>query len=205
MASRWLSNGPISIRHRVGWVFVGFTLLVTGPVFAAAFVPVRPTTAAIAVTAIVLTVISYIYFVAPRIVVAEEAIRVENSWREHTVPWGALIDVDTRFQLTLLTAQGAVHVQAAPSPGGFSAMRAKADEDFATSRVSRQRGGALRPGDLPNSPSGALASVIRGHWQDLVESGAIDTAQVSATRLRVAHLVLTLGGVALAVILWVLA
>lgn len=205
MTSRWLPSGRISARHATGWVFLAFTLLVTLPVLVAAFLPVRAATPAVAATAIVLTVIAYIYFVTPRIVVDEDAIRVENSWREHTVPWGAIIDVDTRFQLTLVTPQGRVHAQAAPSPGGLSAMRSRADRDQATARVNQQRAGALRPGDLPSTPSGALAATIRGHWQDLVEAGTIDTSEVVTTRPRMTHLVLTFGGIALAVGLWLLA
>lgn len=205
MASRWFPEGPIRVRPRTGWVFLLCTLIVTGPVFASAFLPVRPTTPAIAVLALSVTVIAYVYFVAPRIVVAEDAIRVENSWREHVVPWDALVDVETRFNLTLVTAEDRVHVQAAPSPGGLTAMRSRPDQDRATTRVTGQRGGALRPGDLPSSLSGSLAAVIRGHWQDLVEAGAIVPGARVSTTPRVAHLALSIGGPALGLVLWLLA
>ena len=205
MASRWFPDGPLRVRPRTGWVFLFFTSLVTVPVLVAGFVPVRSSTAAIAATALTLTVTAYIYFVAPRVVVDEDAIRVENSWREHVVPWGALVDVETRFNLTLVTTQGRVHAQAAPSPGGLSAMRNRPDPDAATARVSARHGGAVRPGDLPNSLSGALAAVIRGHWQDLVEAGSLDHGETPTTSLRVTHLALTLGGSALSVVFWLLA
>ncbi|MCA1782666.1 MAG: PH domain-containing protein [Dermatophilaceae bacterium] len=205
MASRWLSGGPVVARPRTGWVFVFFTMLVTVPIFASAFMPVRSSSAAIATTAMAITVIAYIYFVAPRVVVDEEAVRVENSWRSHVVPWGAIIEVETRFNLTLVTPQGAVHAQAAPSPGGLSAMRSRPDPDRATTRVQAQRGGAVRPGDLPSSLSGSLALVIRGHWQDLVEAGSLDTAARLTTTPRLTHLALTLGGLALSAVLWLLA
>ena len=48
MTSRWFPEGPITVRPRTGWVFLFLTTLVTGPVLVSAFVPVRPTTAAVA-------------------------------------------------------------------------------------------------------------------------------------------------------------
>lgn len=205
MASRWFPGGQVSVRPRTGWVFLFFTALVTVPIVIAAFVPLRATTAAIAVTALTLTVIAYIYFVAPRVVVGEDSIRVENSWREHVVPWGAIVDIETRFNLTLVTSTGRIHAQAAPSPGGLSAMRSHPDPDRATARVSAQRAGAVRPGDLPSSLSGSLALVIRGHWQDLVEAGSLNPGDAPTTSPRVTHLALTLGGLALSIVLWLLA
>ena len=205
MASRWFPDGPIRVRPRTGWVFLACTLLVTGPVLVSAFTPVRSTTPAIAALALSATALAYIYFVAPRIEVGEDAIRVQNSWREHVVPWGSLVDVETRFNLTLVTAEGSVHVQAAPSPGGLTAMRSRPDRDRATTRATDHGGGAVRPGDLPSSLSGALAAVIRGHWQDLVEAGAIDPGQRVQTSPRVTHLSLSIGGPALALVLWLLA
>ena len=204
MPSRWFPEGPITVRPRTGWVFLFFTMLVTVPVGIAAFVPLRSTTAAIATTALVLTVVAYIYFVAPRVVVGEDAIRVENSWREHVVPWGALLDVETRFSLTLVTAQGRIHAQAAPAPAGLISRRSRPDEAAAGPPTSPPRSGPVGPGDLPNSLSGALAAVIRGHWQDLVEAGTLVPGEPATTSPRVIHLALTLGGSALAMVLWLL-
>jgi hypothetical protein len=205
MTSRWFPEGPISVRPRSGWVFLFFTMLVTVPVGVAAFFPPRSTTAALATTALVVTVIAYIYFVAPRVVVGEDAIRVENAWREHVVPWGALVDVETRFTLTLVTAQGRIHAQAAPGPSGLTARRRSPDEEIATERVGSQGPGAVHSGHQPTSLSLALASVIRGHRRDLVEAGALDPGEPVTTSPRVTHLALTLGGLALVLLLWLVA
>lgn len=186
MASRRLPTGPVTARPRSGWVFLGFTLLVTVSFLMAAFAPVRSSTPALATLAVVVSAIAYIYFVAPRLVIDDEAIRVENSWRTHVVPWGALVEVETRFGLVLVTAQGTVHVQAAPSPG-LSALRRGGDPDRGTGR--------------PGSP----ATLIRDHWQALRDAGALDPSAEVTTRPRVTHLSLTWGGAALAAVLWVLA
>ena len=180
-------------------------LVVAIPTTVGAFTPVTRLTAAVVATALLAVAITYLYFVGPRITIAEEAITVDNPWRRHVIPWGALIDINTRFHLTLVTAQGPVHALAAPSPGGFSAMRSKPDQDARTGRVHRQGAGGMRPGDLPNHGSGQLAAVVRGHWQDRVEAGDLDTAAVMTTSPRVGNLVVTLGGLVLVGVLWLLA
>lgn len=184
---------------------MALVLVVALPTAVGAFLPVTRLTAAVVVTALVAVAITYVYFVAPRITIAEEAITVDNPWRSHVIPWGALIDVNTRFHLTLVTAEGPVHALAAPSPGGFAAMRSKPDQDARTGRVHRQGAGGVRPGDLPNHSSGQLAAVIRGHWQDRVEAEDLDTSEVATSAPRVINLVVTLGGLALVLVLWLLA
>lgn len=204
MASRWLPHGPIRSQRRSGWVFVVLVLVVAVPTAVGAFMPITGRTPAVVATALAAAVIAYVYFVAPTITVAEEAITVENPWRRHVVPWGALIDVNTRFQLTLVTPQGEVHALAAPSPGGFSAMRARPDADARTARIRRQGVGGVRAGDLPMQSSGQIAVVIRGHWQDRVEAGDLDHSEVATTTPRVVHLAITLGALMLPSILWLL-
>ena len=186
MASRRLPTGPVTVRTRSGWVLLGFTLLVTVSFLLAAFSPVRSTTPALATAAVVVSVIAYIYFVAPRLVIADDAVRVENSWRTHVVPWGAIVGVETRFGLALVTSEGTVHVQAAPSPG-LRAMRRGAEPERSTGE--------------PGSP----ATLIRDHWQGLRDDGALDPDAEVTTLPRVTHLSLTWGGPALAAVLWLLA
>lgn len=201
MASGSFSEGPVTVRPRSGWVFVLLTMLLTVPTGAVAFMPVRSSTPALATTAVVVTVIAYIYFVAPRIVIDEETIRVENSWREHVVPWGALVQVETRFALTLVTPDGSVHAQAAPGPGLPRARRSRPD--------GAREGRGTRHQEVDDAHgagvAGALATVIRGHVQDLRQAGTLDTTAQLETSPRVTHLSLTLGGLALVAVLWLLA
>lgn len=186
-------------------MFVVLVLIVAAPTAVGAFLPVTRLTAAVVASAVVAVTIAYLYFAAPTITVDEEAITVDNPWRRHVVPWGSLIDVNTRFHLTLVTAEGEVHVLAAPSPGGISAMRAKPDQDARTDLARRQGGAGLRAGDLPTQTSGQLATVVRGHWQDRVEAGDLDHSETATSTPRIGPLALTLGGLAVVLVLWVLA
>lgn len=203
MTSQTLSEEPITVRHGTGWVFLGFTMLVTVPVLLAAFAPVRSSTPALAVTALAVTVTAYVYFVAPRVIVSPAGITVENSWREHVIPWGALVDVETRFDLTLVTSQGRVHAQAAPTPGLMSGLRRRPDPGRPPGAAGPAPGRA-RPGGASPSVSEALAEVIRDHLAALGAAGALDRTQRPVTTLRVTSLALTAGGLALAVVLWLL-
>ena len=203
MASRWFPHGEVRVRNRTGWVFVALVALVALPTTAAAVTQGAELAATVVVSAVTAVVIAYIYFVTPEVTASEESIRVTNPWRRHVVPWGALIDVDTRFSLTLVTPRTRVHALGAPSPGGFSAMRSKADRDSATRRVQRQRAGLVRPGDLPATQSGALAAVIRGHLSDLVEAGTLRTDEQVQTTARVGSLAVTGGLLTLTAVLWI--
>lgn len=204
MASRWFPHGEVRVHNRTGWVFVALVALVAVPTTAAAVTQGVGLTVTVVVTAITALVIAYIYFVTPEVVATEESIRVTNPWRSHEVPWGALIDVDTRFSLTLVTPRTRVHALGAPSPGGFSAMRSKADRDSATRRVERQRAGLVRPGDLPATRSGALAAVIRGHLGDLAEAGRLGGEEQVQTTTRIGTLAVTGGLLTLTALLWLL-
>lgn len=202
MVSRWFPHGEVRVRNRTGWVFVALVALVATPAATAAVTQDAGLGASVVVTAVTAVVVAYIYFVTPEVVASEESIRVTNPWRRHVVPWGAVIDVDTRFSLTLVTPQTRVHALGAPSPGGFSAMRSKADRDSATRRIQRQRAGLVRPGDLPATQSGALAAVIRGHLSDLVEAGRLQTGERVQTTTRIGPLAVTGGLLSLTALLW---
>lgn len=205
MASRWLPEGRVRVRNTGGWLFVVLVGLVAVPVAVTTLLDPGPLTAAIVVTALTAVVLAHQYFVSPQVVVTEEEILVENPWRRHVVPWGSLIDVDTRFNLTLVTPAVRVSAFGAPSPGGFSAMRSKGDRDAATRRALRQQAGQLRAGDLPSNRSGALAAVIRGHWRDRVETGDLDTSEAVTTTPRRGALMVTGGLLSLTALLWLLA
>jgi hypothetical protein len=54
--------------------------------------------------------------------------------------------------------------------------------------AGRDSGGAgIRPGDLLDSPSGAVAFVIRRHWEELRDDGLLDAGAETGSVSRVAH------------------
>ncbi len=65
------------------------------------------------------------------------------------------------------------------------------------------QGGAIRPGDLLETPSGAVAFVIRSHWDDLRESGALDAGVEPGSVRRDWHwaTIVVMGALAVATVL----
>lgn len=193
MASRRFPAQGWRTRPRTAAVFVALVVLVAAPTAVSAVASGHPRSVAIVLTAAAVVYAAWAYFWRPLLVVEEQAITVVNPVRTHVVPWGALRDVDTRFNLTLITEDERIAVLAAPSPGGRTALRAEPDTDPAAQRALRAVDFAQRPGDQLSSSSGGAALIIRGHWRDLREAQSLPASGRVITRLNLA--VAGVGGV----------
>ncbi|WDF32504.1 PH domain-containing protein [Arthrobacter agilis] len=110
----------------------------------------------------------------PSVVFAADAVTLRNPIATVRVPWAALIDVDTKYALKLVTPTGSFTAWAAPAPGVWGTHAGKVEHLTNLPATSYGPGGSVRPGDLKNTDSGYAAYVVRSRWQDLVETGAID-------------------------------
>ena len=117
---------------------------------------------------------------APYLRVDDEGVRVANIFLEYTVPWAALIHVDTQYSLTLHTPARRIRVTAAPAPGQLAAFRATRAEK---ARLGRLTSGDIRPGDLPGTDSGTAAELVRGRWERLRDSGRVEAGAADRTRV----------------------
>lgn len=203
MASRWIPQGEVRLRARSGPVFLVLVGIVTVSPAVAALMRPDPTTAAIVVTAMAGAMLGWVYFGRPRLRVADDAITVVNPWREHRVPWHCLADIETRYQLTLVTADARYAALAAPGPGGREALRA-AERGVPTPEHKAETLGA-RPGDVLDTDAANAARLIRGHWQDLVNEGALDIDDPERPTSRIVWPVVlaSVGLPLLSVLLWV--
>lgn len=193
MASRQIPGGVQVLRAAGAKFFTVLVLLLTVPVLVSAFFPVTDRTPAIAVTALTAAYLGWTYFWRPLLRIEPEAVTIVNPWHTQVVPWESLIDIETRFWLTLVTPEGSYAAHAAPAPGGRRSFRTKGDD--ASKRAS----------DLVTSDSGHAATILRTHWQRLVEDGALDLGDprlVSSSRRDTPVMVLGIVGVVLSVALW---
>lgn len=110
----------------------------------------------------------------PAVVFAEDAVTLRNPLATIRVPWSALIDVDTKYALKLVTPTGSFTAWAAPAPGVWGTHAGKPEHVTNLPSTSYGPGGSIRPGDLKHTDSGYSAYLVRSRWQDLVESGAVD-------------------------------
>jgi hypothetical protein len=118
----------------------------------------------------------------PAVVLAEDAVTLRNPSATVRVPWAALIDVDTKYALKLVTPTGAFTAWAAPAPGVWGTHAGKPEHVTNLPSTSYGPGGSIRPGDLKNTDSGYAAYLVRSRWQDLVESGALDVDRPERAR-----------------------
>ena len=121
-------------------------------------------------------------FWRPCVEVSDAGVRVVNVTRTIRIPWPALRDVGTKWALTLDTAWGRYTAWSAPAPGARGALRTLVDrrrQPLAT------QPGTMAPGDLPDSPSGTAASVVRDRWDALRRAGHLDDPRLEHDRAPV--------------------
>lgn len=128
---------------------------------------------------------AFVAFWLPSIGVAEHEVTVRNVFSTWHVPWPAIQRVDTKYALTLYLpgVDGApgrkISAWASPAPNRYAAQVGMTKE---TKLAARNQGGAIRPGDLLDTPSGAVAFVIRSHWEDLREDGKLGPVEPGSLR-----------------------
>ncbi|MDR2252570.1 MAG: PH domain-containing protein [Bifidobacteriaceae bacterium] len=115
-------------------------------------------------------------FWAPDVRVDEDAVTVRNVAASHRVPWAAIARIDTKWALTLFTAQGRVTAFAAPAPSSLRRQRDAPAEIRHLPESTFDAGRSVRPGDLPGTASGDLAWVVRERWEATRDAGPTGAA-----------------------------
>lgn len=106
----------------------------------------------------------------PSVGVGEEGISVRNVTHRVEIPWEALIHLDTKHALTLLTPGQRFTAWSAPAPG---IMTSQIIGHRTPNREARAVGAAPRTGDLLGSDSGDAAMLIRDEWQRRLDEGLV--------------------------------
>ena len=132
---------------------------------------------------------------SPRVVVDDTEVTIENVVSTVRIPWAALIQVETRYSLTLHTPGRVFSATAAPAPGQLSGLNAARSER----RRGQGAGSLIRPGDLASTDSGRAADLVRSRWERLRDSGAIEAGVADATEVQVHPRVTTIVTIVLAV------
>ncbi|MDQ1606633.1 MAG: hypothetical protein QOJ18_1000 [Microbacteriaceae bacterium] len=137
----------------------------------------------------------------PFVQIDDDGVTLGNVLRTITVPWAALVHVDTKFALTLYTPGRHYAAWAAPAPGrGASNRAARAqgvsrprapmvgqpmvDLEAGSSSVLGDQGS--RPGDLLGTESGDAAYLVRSRWTALRDAGRLEVGAAETTKVTVA-------------------
>ncbi|MFD1211272.1 PH domain-containing protein [Arthrobacter sp. GCM10027362] len=121
----------------------------------------------------------------PAVVVGEAQVTLRNPLATIKVPWDALVTVDTKYALTLVTPRRKYSAWAAPAPGIFALYRARADHASGLPETTYGPAGSIRPGDLSHTDSGAAAYLVRKRWSELLADGTVEAGAADAARVAV--------------------
>ena len=127
--------------------------------------------------------LAFALFWLPRLDVEEHAVTVRNVFSTIVVPWPAIQLVDTKYALTLYTPEGRIAVWASPAPNRYASANAAAGD----ARLASNGTGAVRPGDLLSTSSGAAAFLIRRHLEQLRDDGRLDAGYEPGSIRRSIH------------------
>lgn len=119
----------------------------------------------------------------PSVQISDDGVTLNNLLSSISVPWSALINVDTKFALTLITSRGRFTAWAAPAPGVWGTHRGKPEHVRGLPATTYGPAESIRPGDLKNTDSGAVAFHVRTHWAELAEAGMLDAGSPEAANV----------------------
>jgi len=126
--------------------------------------------------------VAWALFWRPSITVSDAGVSLRNVLRTVELPWPAIRRVDTRYALTLETAFGTYTAWAAPTSTRHQAHQASPADLRGLPESTYGAAGSIRPGDLPSTPSGQAAALVRRRWEALRDAGHLDEARLERTR-----------------------
>lgn len=176
---------PVTVRSAVyRWYAVGTWVLLA--------VLCVPTVAAGGARLAVLPVFAYLAVLAwvvlwrPSLTVDEDGATVVNPWSRARVPFETLIEVSTKWALTLVTPRRRIAVFCAPQPGRFVAARVQRRirrEGDPHERKALERG--VHVGMLPGTESGDAAALVQDRWQRALDAGRVEAGAADELDVRV--------------------
>lgn len=120
----------------------------------------------------------------PVVSVGPSAVEIRNPVTTVRVPWAALIHVDTKYALKLVTPKGSYTAWAAPAPGVRGTYAGKPEHMQNLPGTSYGPAGSVRPGDLRNTDSGLAAFHVRSEWERQVDGGLVDPDITESTPVQ---------------------
>lgn len=188
MKSQYLQNPPVRFRTKTAPFYTWCAVLVALSLFIA--LANKGGVSALLKQGWGVLFLAYaVWYILGRsgVTVDEHEITVRNPFVSHTVNYAALIDISTRYHLTLVTASKRYQAFGIPASGMLASLTAHRQELRNLPSITYGLGHSLRTSDLPNSAAGALALIIRGYWQEQVEDGSlqnIEPVQISTVDVR---------------------
>lgn len=132
-------------------------------------------------------VLTFAAFWFPYVAVREDEIVIANVFTTWHVPWSAIRRIDTKWALALTTDRGTVNAWASPAPGRYATLGMTRGDVRGVASSARAAEGSIRPGDSLSTASGAMAHVIRTHWEQLRDDDLLDAPNAGTGARREVH------------------
>ncbi|MBT0567144.1 hypothetical protein [Williamsia sp. CHRR-6] len=113
----------------------------------------------------------------PCVQIDDRRVTVVNPLRTFVIDLQSIVTVETRFALTIRTADETVVAWSASAPSGRDRVLGGSTSTPDAKSVPRsaiRADGTVSPGDLPGSASGDAATELRRRWESARGSGALD-------------------------------
>jgi Bacterial PH domain len=177
-----VTSDSTTLRSRFGIALVIVLWVVLAAIFISLIVQFQPL-ALLRFTPVIAFVAYAVWILmwSPSVTIAPSGVTIRNLLRTHDVSWPAIERIDTRFALTLYTTAGKIVAWSAPAPSRFAALRTTRTNANKYLPESTYVGGAIRPGDIPQSDSGLAALHVRRYWEQLRDAGYLDSGVVEGT------------------------
>ncbi|WP_026818841.1 PH domain-containing protein [Arthrobacter castelli] len=183
MNSANIDASDITLRPRSAKWFAGITWALAAVGLIAAAVVNGVDGLLTAWPLLVMAYLGWWVFWYPSVQIDDDGVTLHNLLRSVRVPWSALIHVDTKFALTLITTRGKFTAWAAPAPGVWGTHRGKPEHVRGLPATTYGAADSIRPGDLKNTDSGAAAYHVRSQWAALAEAGKLDVDSPEAANV----------------------
>lgn len=122
---------------------------------------------------------AYLLFLRPKVDLYDEAIVITNLITDETIGWQDVVDIETRYSMSVTTADRKVFAVAAPGPSRYHSRTVHETE---MRGISVRDSSSIRPGDSPRTHSGVAAHLARLRWEAFNREGR--DASVTTQRKR---------------------
>lgn len=186
------SRERLVFRSRVNLLLAAIAWALCALIAGSLLITGDPELMSVALVAACAAFVVWLSYWNPAIVVDDDAVTIINVTRTITVPWAAIVQVDTKYAVTVVTAESRFPATAAPAPGAFGTYLANRDYRHVGKADRQTSGTSMRPSDLSGSDSGRAADMILRRWNDLTEAGRVPAVTESgstpvAVRVHLAH------------------
>ena len=149
--------------------------------------------------ALLVAAVAIVVFWLPRVRIGPTGVEIVNPFRTHAASWPAVVDVETKWTLTVVTAVRRIQVWAAPGPGLLGSIGS----------VRRDpRGGLVLDAAADRTPPRAVGDVaavlVLRQWRDHRDDAPETEGSGTSARTHVAEIAVlsTLAVLTLAGLLW---